>query len=30
VFDRDGHVRLFVRDGAPAEEIADDIKRLLG
>jgi protein SCO1/2 len=30
VFDPQGHVRLYVRDGAPADQIALDLKRLLG
>jgi len=30
VFDPQGRVRLFVRDGAPADQIASDLKRLLG
>jgi protein SCO1 len=30
VFDPKGHVRLFVRDDAPADQIASDLKRLLG
>jgi protein SCO1 len=30
VFDPQGHVRLYVRDGAPADQIASDLKRLLG
>jgi protein SCO1 len=30
VFDSVGHVRLYLRDGAPADQIAADLKRLLG
>jgi len=30
VFDPQGRVRLYVRDGAPADQIASDLKRLLG
>jgi len=30
VFDSQGHVRLYLRDGAPADQIAPDLKRLLG
>jgi protein SCO1 len=30
VFDPQGHVRLYVRDGTPADQIASDLKRLLG
>jgi len=30
VFDSQGHVRLYLRDGASADQIAPDLKRLLG